>query len=150
MIHRLVVEYLIHCTYPFLTARRVIIFSSTQLQKFRGELENQLHVLKMLSHINSEGVVQLKGRAACLIESGDGLLITETMFNGTHLKWLSVFTFFICNPGSSIMMICCGLQVHLTILIIIKLLRLLVAFYHVIAQARKHASLVNFVSQCRN
>ncbi|CAO2169732.1 unnamed protein product [Urochloa humidicola] len=55
----------------------------SQIQKFRDELENQLHVLKMLGHINSEGVVQLKGRAACLIESGDGLLITETLFNGT-------------------------------------------------------------------
>jgi superfamily II RNA helicase len=39
-------------------------------------------VLKRLGHINSEGVVQLKGRAACLIDTADELLITELMFNG--------------------------------------------------------------------
>ncbi|KAF9619904.1 hypothetical protein IFM89_009686 [Coptis chinensis] len=36
-----------------------------------------------LGHIDADGVVQLKGRAACLIDTGDVLLVTELMFNGT-------------------------------------------------------------------
>jgi superfamily II RNA helicase len=30
--------------------------------------------------IYADGVVQLKGRAACLIDTGDELLVTELMF----------------------------------------------------------------------
>ncbi|KAG9134693.1 hypothetical protein Leryth_001017 [Lithospermum erythrorhizon] len=55
----------------------------SQLQKFRDELKNRSRVLKKLGHIDSDGVVQLKGRAACLIDTGDELLVTELMFNGT-------------------------------------------------------------------
>ncbi|XP_020090364.1 DExH-box ATP-dependent RNA helicase DExH10 [Ananas comosus] len=55
----------------------------SQLQKFRDELKNRSRVLKMLGHINADGVLQLKGRAACLIDTGDELLVTELMFNGT-------------------------------------------------------------------
>ncbi|GJN28591.1 hypothetical protein PR202_gb16790 [Eleusine coracana subsp. coracana] len=55
----------------------------SQLQKFRDELKNRSRVLKMLGHIDGDGVLQLKGRTACLIDTGDELLITELMFNGT-------------------------------------------------------------------
>ncbi|KAG9449318.1 hypothetical protein H6P81_009283 [Aristolochia fimbriata] len=55
----------------------------SQLQKFRDELKNRARVLKRLDHIDSDGVVLLKGRAACLIDTGDELLVTELMFNGT-------------------------------------------------------------------
>ncbi|KAG2556192.1 hypothetical protein PVAP13_8NG067600 [Panicum virgatum] len=55
----------------------------SQIQKFRDELRNRSRVLKMLGHIDADGVLQLKGRAACLIDTGDELLITELMFNGT-------------------------------------------------------------------
>uniref|UniRef100_A0A5B6ZSD7 RNA helicase n=1 Tax=Davidia involucrata TaxID=16924 RepID=A0A5B6ZSD7_DAVIN len=54
----------------------------SQLQKFRDELKNRSRVLKKLGHIDADGVVQLKGRAACLIDTGDELLVTELMFNG--------------------------------------------------------------------
>lgn len=53
-----------------------------QLQKFRDELRNRSQILKMLGHIDADGIVQLKGQAACLIETGDELLVTELMFNG--------------------------------------------------------------------
>lgn len=53
-----------------------------QLLKFREELKNRSRVLKRLGHINAEGVVQIKGRAACLIDTADELLVTELMFNG--------------------------------------------------------------------
>uniref|UniRef100_A0A2P2MK83 ATP-dependent RNA helicase Ski2/MTR4 C-terminal domain-containing protein n=1 Tax=Rhizophora mucronata TaxID=61149 RepID=A0A2P2MK83_RHIMU len=55
----------------------------SQLQKFRDELRNRSRVLKRLGHVDADGVVQLKGRAACLIDTGDELLVTELMFNGT-------------------------------------------------------------------
>ncbi|KAJ8755567.1 hypothetical protein K2173_022146 [Erythroxylum novogranatense] len=55
----------------------------SQLQKFRDELKNRSRVLKRLGHIDADGMVQLKGRAACLIDTGDELLVTELMFNGT-------------------------------------------------------------------
>ncbi|XP_020678442.1 DExH-box ATP-dependent RNA helicase DExH10 isoform X2 [Dendrobium catenatum] len=55
----------------------------SQLQKFRDELKNRSRVLKRLGHIDADSVVQLKGRAACLIDTGDELLVTELMFNGT-------------------------------------------------------------------
>ncbi|KAL0410324.1 UNVERIFIED_CONTAM: DExH-box ATP-dependent RNA helicase DExH10 [Sesamum latifolium] len=55
----------------------------SQLQKFRDELKNRSRVLKRLGHIDGDGIVQLKGRAACLIDTGDELLVTKLMFNGT-------------------------------------------------------------------
>ncbi|XVE71946.1 hypothetical protein DITRI_Ditri10aG0191600 [Diplodiscus trichospermus] len=55
----------------------------SQLQKFRDELRNRSRVLKKLGHIDADSVVQLKGRAACLIDTADELLVTELMFNGT-------------------------------------------------------------------
>ncbi|EPS63959.1 hypothetical protein M569_10822, partial [Genlisea aurea] len=55
----------------------------SQLQKFRDELKNRSRVLKRLGHIDDKGLLQLKGRAACLIDTGDELLVTELMFNGT-------------------------------------------------------------------
>ncbi|CAK8579420.1 unnamed protein product [Lathyrus sativus] len=55
----------------------------SQLQKFRDELKNRSRVLKKLGHIDADSVVQLKGRAACLVDTGDELLVTELMFNGT-------------------------------------------------------------------
>eukprot|EP00252_Welwitschia_mirabilis_P018829 TRINITY_DN4218_c0_g1_i1.p1 TRINITY_DN4218_c0_g1~~TRINITY_DN4218_c0_g1_i1.p1 ORF type:complete len:993 (+),score=171.89 TRINITY_DN4218_c0_g1_i1:142-3120(+) len=55
----------------------------SQLHKFKEELRNRSRVLKRLGHIDSDGVVQMKGRAACLIDTADELLVTELMFNGT-------------------------------------------------------------------
>jgi len=73
-----------------------------QLQKFREELKNRSRVLKKLGHIDTDGVVQLKGRAACLVDTGDELLVTELMFNG-ELIFVSAFWFlynlqyYVCN-----------------------------------------------------
>ncbi|KAH9728398.1 DExH-box ATP-dependent RNA helicase DExH10 [Citrus sinensis] len=65
----------------------------SQIQKFRDELKNRSRVLKKLGHINADGVVQLKGRAACLIDTGDELLVTELMFNGEYLTICSSILF---------------------------------------------------------
>jgi ATP-dependent RNA helicase DOB1 len=55
---------------------------ASTLTRFREELHSRSAVLRRLGHINADGVVQLKGRAACEIDTGDELLITELMFNG--------------------------------------------------------------------
>ena len=39
-------------------------------------------MLRKLGHVTKDGVVTLKGRAACEISTGDELLTTELMFNG--------------------------------------------------------------------
>ena len=50
--------------------------------QFHDELRSRSAVLKRLGHVDAAGVVQLKGRAACEIDTGDELLITELMFDG--------------------------------------------------------------------
>ena len=62
-----------------------------QLQKFRDELKNRSRVLKKLGHIDAEGIVQVKGRAACLIDTGDELLVTELMFNGNKTNQIDIW-----------------------------------------------------------
>ncbi len=42
----------------------------------------RMKVLRRLGHIDGEDVVQLKGRAACELDTADELLATELMFNG--------------------------------------------------------------------
>ncbi|KAH0773738.1 hypothetical protein KY290_010875 [Solanum tuberosum] len=54
-----------------------------RLQKFWDELRNRSQVLKNLGHIDADGIVQLKGQATCLIKTGEELLVTKLMFNGT-------------------------------------------------------------------
>lgn len=66
-------------------------FFLVQIQKLRDELNNRSRVLKKLGHIDADVVVQLKGRAACLIDTGDELLVTELMFNGELLTTSSSF-----------------------------------------------------------
>lgn len=39
-------------------------------------------MLRKLGHVTADGIVSLKGRAACEISTGDELLTTELMFNG--------------------------------------------------------------------
>lgn len=52
------------------------------LSSFRDEAKCRVAVLRKLGHVNAEGVVQLKGKAACEIDTADELLCTELMFNG--------------------------------------------------------------------
>eukprot|EP00899_Mesostigma_viride_P011889 jgi/Mesvir1/20700/Mv14899-RA.2 len=55
---------------------------SSHLQQFKEELRSRTRVLKRLGCVDEEGIVQLKGRAACLIDTADELLATELMFEG--------------------------------------------------------------------
>ncbi|KAG8376335.1 hypothetical protein BUALT_Bualt09G0052500 [Buddleja alternifolia] len=54
----------------------------SQLQNFVMNLKID-HGSQKTRAYDGDGVVQLKGRAACLIDTGDELLVTELMFNGT-------------------------------------------------------------------
>ena len=55
---------------------------SSELTKFRDDLKARSKVLKKLGHIDTDGVVLTKGRAACEVDTADELLVTELMFNG--------------------------------------------------------------------
>jgi superfamily II RNA helicase len=72
------------CTAYFAAQLRLEI-KSTELSKFRHELASRARVLKRLGHIDEDQVVQLKGRAACEVDTADELLVTELMFNGGAL-----------------------------------------------------------------
>ncbi|CAI5507525.1 unnamed protein product [Closterium sp. Naga37s-1] len=52
------------------------------LSLFKFELKICSRVLKRLGHIDADGGVQLKGRAACVVTTGDELLVTELMLEG--------------------------------------------------------------------
>jgi ATP-dependent RNA helicase DOB1 len=47
------------------------------------ELKGRKRVLRRLGFTTSDDVVEMKGRVACEISTGDELLLTEMMFGGT-------------------------------------------------------------------
>ena len=55
----------------------------SHLSLFKGELKARSRVLRRLGHVDAEDVVQLKGRAACQIDTADELMAAELMFDGT-------------------------------------------------------------------
>lgn len=54
-----------------------------QVTKFQEEAKARTAVLRKLGHVSNDGVVTLKGRAASEVDTGDELLASELMFNGT-------------------------------------------------------------------
>lgn len=50
------------------------------------ELKNRKRVLRKLGFTTANDIVDLKGRVACEISTGDELLLTELIFNGTFTK----------------------------------------------------------------
>jgi ATP-dependent RNA helicase DOB1 len=47
-----------------------------------GDLKRYKRVLRRLGYCNSADVIDLKGRVACEIDTGDELVTTELLFNG--------------------------------------------------------------------
>ena len=45
------------------------------------ELKSRTRVLRRLGFVTAEGIVDVKGRVACEISTGDELLLTELIFN---------------------------------------------------------------------
>ncbi|KAG1668859.1 hypothetical protein FOA52_004954 [Chlamydomonas sp. UWO 241] len=58
----------------------------SQLTIYREESASRIEVLKRLQHINDEEVLEIKGKAACEIDSADELVTVELMFNGAMEK----------------------------------------------------------------
>jgi len=58
----------------------------SEVARFRKELHSRSAVLRRLGHLDAAGVVQLKGRAACQIDTADELLVTELMFQGVFMS----------------------------------------------------------------
>lgn len=50
------------------------LVQGTLLTSFREESKSRMAVLRKLGHISADGTVQLKGRAACEIDTADELL----------------------------------------------------------------------------
>lgn len=48
----------------------------------RDELRRRRRVLRRLEFVDTEGVIQRKGRTACEVSTADELLVTEMIFNG--------------------------------------------------------------------
>ena len=57
--------------------------SQSPLKTFKEEFRQRKEVLRKLGHIDESDTVTLKGRAASQIDTGDELLVTELMFDGT-------------------------------------------------------------------
>lgn len=53
------------------------------------ELKNMKRVLRRLGYCSSTDVIDIKGRVACEITSGDELLLTEMLFNGAFAELTS-------------------------------------------------------------
>ncbi|CAM9547544.1 unnamed protein product [Discosporangium mesarthrocarpum] len=53
-----------------------------QSMVMKDELRRMKRVLRRLGHCNSDGVIQLKGRVACEVNTCDELVVTELIFNG--------------------------------------------------------------------
>ena len=56
------------------------------LATFHSEAQRRTAVLTRLGHVDASGIVTLKGRAACEIDTADELVTTELMFNGVFAE----------------------------------------------------------------
>ena len=59
---------------------------NTMMASFQEEYRARVAVLRRLGHINTDGVLTLKGKAACEIDAGDELVCAELLFDGTLKK----------------------------------------------------------------
>jgi ATP-dependent RNA helicase DOB1 len=55
---------------------------SFQSMAMKDDLKKMKRVLKKLGHVDSNGVIQTKGRTACEINTADELIVTELIFTG--------------------------------------------------------------------
>ena len=56
--------------------------AACQTMAMRGQLKNMKRVLRKLGHVNTEGVIQTKGRTACEVSTADELVVVEMIFAG--------------------------------------------------------------------
>lgn len=53
---------------------------------FGVQMRRRKRVLRRLGHCDSDGVIQLKGRVACEINTCDELVVTELIFSGAFTE----------------------------------------------------------------
>ena len=66
---------------------RQVLDAKTELKKAQsllqiGDLKRYKRVLRRLGYCNSADIIDMKGRVACEIDTGDELVTTELLFNG--------------------------------------------------------------------
>jgi len=70
------------------------------------ELKCRKRVLRRLGYASQDDVIEIKGRVACEVTSGDELLLTEMMFNGIFIdldvpKTVSLLSCLVCDERSN-------------------------------------------------
>jgi ATP-dependent RNA helicase DOB1 len=70
------------------------------------DLKQRKRVLRRLGYCNMSDVIEFKGRVACELSSGDELLLTEMIFNGTFNdlsvpQCVALLSCFVCDERSS-------------------------------------------------
>lgn len=70
------------------------------------ELKKRKRVLRRLGYVNEDDVVDVKGRVACEITTGDELVLSELLFNGTFndlspQQIAALLSCFVCQEKSS-------------------------------------------------
>lgn len=70
------------------------------------DLKNRKRVLRRLGYCTSADVIEFKGRVACELSSGDELLLTEMIFNGTFNdltapQCAALLSCFVCDDKAS-------------------------------------------------
>lgn len=70
------------------------------------DLKHRKRVLRRLGYCNNADVIEFKGRVACELSSGDELLLTEMIFNGTFNdlsapQSVALLSCFVCDERSS-------------------------------------------------
>lgn len=70
------------------------------------DLKHRKRVLRRLGYCNSADVIEFKGRVACELSSGDELLLTEMIFNGTFNELsapqsVALLSCFVCDERAT-------------------------------------------------
>ena len=61
--------------------------AKAQQMVMKDELRRMKRVLKFMSHVDASGVIQLKGRTACEINTANELVVTELTFGGAFAEF---------------------------------------------------------------
>jgi len=70
------------------------------------ELKCRKRVLRRLGYASADDVIEIKGRVACELTSGDELLLTEMIFNGIFIdmdvaKTVAMLSCIVCDERSN-------------------------------------------------
>lgn len=76
--------------FKYLQFHQVVADAKADLRKAKSllqmdELKCRKRVLRRLGYASADDVIEIKGRVACELTSGDELLLTEMIFNGMFI-----------------------------------------------------------------